>query len=71
MTTYVFYFLMFLPPAPAQPLYTAEKFADPIVCQMRVNELRETMPRKKFDCMRVAGPIDLSRPAEAGKGVSK
>lgn len=70
MNAYVIYFLMFIPPAPGKPIYTAEKFTDPVACQMRVDVLREKAPDMHFECLRFAGPIDLSRPPEPVKPAS-
>jgi hypothetical protein len=62
VNTFIIYFLMFIPPAPGAPVYTPEKFADPVTCQMRVAELHEKAPDLHFECRRIASPIDLSKP---------
>ena len=60
MPTYVFWFLMLVPPKPGQPIYI-ERFADPVACQMKVIELRETEPSKRFDCRKLVSHFDLSQ----------
>lgn len=70
MNTFIIYFLVFLPPAAGKPIYTAEKFADPVTCQMRVDALHKKAPDMHFECWRVASPIDLSRPPAPVKPAS-
>lgn len=62
MPTYTLYILMLLQPAPAQPLYTNERFADPASCQLRIDELKEQQPLKSFTCRKIVSTIDLLHP---------
>ena len=63
MHTYVIWFLMFVPPQPgALPVYTAERFANPVDCEVRVVELRTKAPAEKYKCQKITSMIDLSKP---------
>ena len=62
---YVTWFLMLLPPAgtPGHPVYVdpTNPYPDAVSCQVRVIELRDLEPGKRYECRPVKGPINLSK----------
>lgn len=61
MPTYIFWFLMLVPPKPGQPVYI-ERFNSPVDCQVKVIELRDREPDKKYECRQFKSHMDLSKP---------
>lgn len=62
------WFLMLLPPVGqvGSPIYV-KAFPDPVACQVRVIELRDIEPASRYECRKLSGPVDLSKPAQPAK----
>jgi hypothetical protein len=66
MSGHIYWFLMFIQPAPAQPQYI-EQMTDPVACQIRVIQLRESHPTHKFECKSIKSMVPMQSFSNMGQ----